>query len=249
MHSRRWSSPKVELSVMRCSPLLGQVVRLGLVLQGVRLITLCSDTSRHRQSRSHHRSGSLTATPPPPPPFFNPPADHSSSLQLNAVSPPPSGPPSASTSSLDVTISQYFSDAPMRDHLQAQLDDLVKRPGLRALQRVSYDSLTGPSSGNSSGTYSSEGGEHLAEMRERVLSDPSGGEGSGSGTGFGGDGGNFEFQVINPTPPTIPRTLVDQPSPGLETSGRRSSRGTLSTSPGEGADSPPEHAWDSVVSG
>lgn len=171
----------------------------------------------------------------------------------HAVSPPPSGPSSASTSSSYLTARASTAESvPIRDQLQAQLETIARRPHLRALQGVSNDSISTPNSGQSSVssvlTSGSEGGDHLIEMRDRLLSSdtPSVDNSSGDGSSPGGDDGAFELNVISATPPILPHGLRDDVLAAAGPSGRRRSS-LIPLSLEEGNNLPAEYAWDSVV--
>lgn len=166
-------------------------------------------------------------SPPAPPPCFNPPAESPPDPAF-AVSPPPSDPNSP-------TPTASFA----RELLFPAEGSLPRRPDLRAVQRVSDEAiLSSPGSHGSTGSpLGSEGGDHLQEMRERLMSESSSAEGSrrGSETDMPTFQHGFDLHIISPTPPLQPSTEEAGPS-------RKRSLPPEPSDP-HGI----EHAWDSVV--
>ncbi|WVQ85483.1 hypothetical protein IAT38_007648 [Cryptococcus sp. DSM 104549] len=185
-------------------------------------------------------------SPPPPPPDFNPPADF------------PQDSPTYS-----ITSPTYSASSPPRFSGQAfypPLEPVTSRPGLPSIHRLSTESVPTPGSGTSSqSSTQSEGGEHLVEMRERLLSESStastatstpsntrsrAGSQSQAQPGYEA----FRSNLIQPTPPTEPvfddiaEDDFDEPGPSRH---RRLSSGVLAALE-DNADVPVEHAWDSV---
>jgi len=96
-------------------------------------------------------------------------------------------------------------------------------------------------SGCSSGTASSEGRDHLAEMREKLLSS----EGSSSGEASRSGSGSGEESATDPA--AISKDPAEAASSSAEPSRRRRSSATP-LEPEEGIELPLVQAWDSVVS-
>ena len=120
------------------------------------------------------------------------------------------------------------------------------------LQRLSNDNmLSGPLSGESSAssmrTASSEGGEHLVEMRERLLSgDNSSGSGSGSGSDPIDETRNFDLFITNPTPPLLSGEMTEA-KVGIDELLRQGGPSSLPYEAEESSQLSSTHVWDSVV--
>ena len=195
-------------------------------------------------NRNRPRSDS-TATPPAPPPFFNPPADVPIAPS-EAITPPAGSALSPGSADTSMSISQQLDHADVRLAIAAAVSAGHARPQLRALQRVSNDSIKYPhsmeSSASSTGSGTSDSGLHLIEARNSLLNEGvSSGEPSRSNSesdGFSGRG-HFEVHVTNPTPPLQPAELAD-----LNADLKQKSTSPLRD---EEVDRPAEQLWDSVV--
>jgi len=196
--------------------------------------------SYHIALRPSRIRSTSAQSPPSPPPEFNPPADipivplnSVSSGSSESVSSKSSSGQNGSTSDLSTTTSSSSSLFP-------------RRPDLRAVQRVSDDViLTSPEGSTQSpmtgSPIGSDGGDHLVEMRERLLSESSdssrrssetlttGSFPSNAGIDHHGPGSSPEFG-------TEPQRPSPEPLAG-------SSRTRRASSP---TDKSPEHMWDSV---
>ncbi|WWD18112.1 hypothetical protein CI109_102561 [Kwoniella shandongensis] len=202
-------------------------------------------------------SGGLMS-PPPPPPDFNPPADFPLDSPAASISPPP-----GSTTNSPTTFSAFsrpYDPPPIAppSHPQITSPTGLQRPGFPSINRISSDSINTPGSGNSSiSSNQSEGGEHLAEAREKLLSESSTStpalmrSRSNSVSGSGNEG--FKMSLISATPPSEPIFRdIDKELGELEaleragsSRSRRLSSGVLEELENE-QDLPIEHAWDSV---
>jgi hypothetical protein len=135
----------------------------------------------------------------------------------------------------------------------------MARPGLHSLQRVSNESMSGYSNQSSTSSIpsaqsyvsggavtigsGSEGGEHLAEMRERLL--VVGGSGPSWSRSDSGGESSFDVNLISPTPPLRP---APSPMEYNAEAGPSRRRGSGKSSSPVLPELPAEHAWDSVVS-
>lgn len=187
-------------------------------------------------------------SPPAAPPCFNPPAE-SPPDPAASITPPSSAEPSpqASTSNIHDLINS--SSGPT-----SPASVIPRRPDLRAVQRLSDDViLSSPgteSQGSTSGSPAgSEGGEHLQEMRDRLLSESSG----STATRRDSDPTprqSMDINVIAPTPPLPPEE--EQPTSSPEAGPSRLRNSPLSAHSPQlqsfDAVSATEHSWDSVVS-
>lgn len=226
------------------------------------------DYANRTHYQSHSRSSSLS-TPPLPPPFFNPPADLPPD-PVEAILSPPLSQSSTPFGAGSPALSSYSPSQRVSPSPRLPIEEVAERPQLRALQRVSAESIPTPQSTGSSAA-SSEGGDHLAEAREKLLwdaiesgsaghsrrtSESSGGDGGGTivmGSGAGdlqqprphlhGIASSPQFNLISPTPPLIPQDLSEAIEAGPS---RR--RMSLPAAEMERAELAGEHAWDSVVS-
>ncbi|KAL1410894.1 hypothetical protein Q8F55_001837 [Vanrija albida] len=225
-----------------------------------------------REHRGHRRrASSITTSPPPPPHDFNPPPDFQSELLLQGIT--TSLPPSSTASpSLNALSGSDPDDVPRMESLPTSPlvpggcsgEGFVSgssnaRPQIRALQRLSTDSLhrasiSSGSAGSGGSTVrdgGSDGGEILAARRDELVSqllhsdidspDPSRRPSSTSGSSPPQD--PFELNVINPTPPTSMLNLRDEAFVDGEGGGGTMRPRSSSRSIEEGAT---VHAWDSV---
>ncbi|KAK8865709.1 hypothetical protein IAR55_000854 [Kwoniella newhampshirensis] len=198
-------------------------------------------------------------SPPPPPPDFNPPADFPVDSPAASISPPTSS--SANSPTRFNAFARPYDPPPIAPPTQPHFSPpplSVHRPGFPSINRISSESIQTPGSGNSSiSSTQSEGGEHLAEMRERLLSEsststPAGSRSrSNSFSASGNDG--FKMNITSPTPPSEPIFRdIDKELGELEERERAGSSRSRRLSSGvleeleEESDLPAEHAWDSV---
>ncbi|WVQ71214.1 hypothetical protein IAR50_000739 [Cryptococcus sp. DSM 104548] len=106
-------------------------------------------------------------SPPPPPPDFNPPAEFPYDSPAETIASPPI--PGGSPSRFNSGSSSSTATGPF--HLQ-NIDYSPLRPASPSIRRISSESVPTPGSGTSS-LSSTEGGDHLQEMRERLVSEAS----------------------------------------------------------------------------
>lgn len=163
-----------------------------------------------------HRRSSSVQSPPLAPPDFNPPADAPID-PVTTVSPPLS----ASSSWTGSFISEQLAQA-----------EFTRRPS--AFQRMSYEST--PESQSSVESSGQEHQEHLAEMRDRLISTGSRSrQGSESGPSGGVEYQAMELRIISPTPPLRPADDVSEAGPSR-------------LRDYDMEEQPAEQSWDSVVS-
>ena len=206
-------------------------------------------------SKSQQRSPSLSS-PPPPPSFFNPPADIPP-VPLDLLSPPVSA-GSSTNSSFALLPSTRLSPGPSLEgflaHRRPSVSDALlsppHRPDIRALQKVSFDSVnrvpaSHGSSFSSNGGHdsSSDAGEHLAEARERLIQEAAVdvAEELKATSPFSNPNQN-DLNVTTPTPPLKASHVVGEEQAPVVPPIRRGS--TFD----EIAQEDPQRAWDSVVS-
>ncbi|WWC87973.1 uncharacterized protein L201_002875 [Kwoniella dendrophila CBS 6074] len=207
------------------------------------------------------------SSPPLPPPDFNPPADFPIDSPVNSISTP-------STSSATSPKFGNSFDSPLglvpgvggsnihAGTFSPSADNTFGsnangRPALQAIQRLSTESIPTPGSGSSSlSSNQSEGGDHLAEMRDELKEKLLQSEGStpsrtrsSSISTVSSD--HFKYNLINPTPPSEPALFEDdfEVEDSTNEAGpsrpRRLSLNALASLE-EPHDLPAEHAWDSV---
>ncbi|WWC68465.1 uncharacterized protein I206_102393 [Kwoniella pini CBS 10737] len=198
---------------------------------------------------------STHSSPPLPPADFNPPADFPIDSPISSISTP-----SVSSAASPTTYGLFSpsSDSGPSTYTPGDYSHL-HRPALQSIQRVSSDSIATPGSGTSSlSSNPSDGGDHLAEMREDLkekllqseVSTPARSRSSSSSMSTT-TAENFRFNLINPTPPSEPALFEDyeddeynaEAGPSMP---RRLSSGALANLDAAGTDMPVEHAWDSV---
>ncbi|ODN84132.1 hypothetical protein L202_00141 [Cryptococcus amylolentus CBS 6039] len=190
-------------------------------------------------------------SPPPPPPDFNPPVEfpYDSPAETIASPPVPGGSPSRfnSGSSSGAAIGSFFLP---------NIEYSPLRPTSPSIRRISSESVPTPGSGTSS-LSSTEGGDHLQEMRERLVSEAStvttpSFSRSRAGSASILEPGMATRQSSSNTDPGIANESVFDESAEDSYEGnqerptqRRLSSGVLARLEGD-AEMPAEHAWDSV---
>ncbi|WVF70859.1 hypothetical protein IAT40_005653 [Kwoniella sp. CBS 6097] len=191
-------------------------------------------------------------SPPIPPPDFNPPADFPTDSPVSSISTPST----SSVTSPRNGLPSYYPLEPVSSTNSpsgpSEGGAPLNRPQLQAFQRVSQESIPTPGSGTSSvSSNQSEGGDHLAEMREGLkewlqseATTPARTRASSISTND-----NFRYNLINPTPPSEALQLGDLTEEDFNEAGpskpRRLSSAALAHLE-DGQDLPTEHAWDSV---
>ncbi|WVQ97218.1 hypothetical protein IAU59_004328 [Kwoniella sp. CBS 9459] len=213
------------------------------------------DDHTPRSSSAVHSDPPLATTephpnsPPEPPPDFNPPADFPTDSPISSISTPST----SSVASPRNGLPSYYPLEPFSSSTNSpSTASPLHRPQLQSLQRVSQESIPTPGSGTSSvSSNQSEGGDHLAEMREGLKewlqsegSTPSRTRASSVSTNEA-----FRYNLINPTPPSEALQFEDLTEEDFAEAGpsrpRRLSSAALAHLE-EGQDLPSEHAWDSV---
>ena len=208
--------------------------------------------------RPHRVPSDPTTSPPPPPPTFNPPANTTHD-PAHSISPPTSNESSPMTSSFsvhDILSSPNATSSPAAS-------SVPRRPDLRAVQRVSDDVIlssvgTGSQGSVTSSPTGSEGGEHLQEMRSRLLSESSiattsrrdsDSSDAKSSSRRDSDPVSQDPRIdIHVTVPTPPSTTDDQTALPEAGPSRIMSPSTTSSPQLQQLDTSTEHKWDSVVS-
>nr|XP_019050561.1 hypothetical protein I302_00997 [Kwoniella bestiolae CBS 10118]OCF29491.1 hypothetical protein I302_00997 [Kwoniella bestiolae CBS 10118] len=194
---------------------------------------------------------------PLPPPDFNPPADFPTDSPVNSISTPSTSSAASPTrfgNSFPSPLESIAGNFSPTESPSGQLH----RPTLQSIQRISTESIPTPGSGTSSlSSNQSEGGDHLAEMREDLkekllqseTSTPSTSRTRSSSVSTTNPIDNFKFNLINPTPPTEPALFEEYDDDYYNEAGpsqpRRLSSSALANLD-DGRDLPVEHAWDSV---
>lgn len=225
------------------------------------------------QTRGHHRRASSLTSPPPPPEDFNPPADFTptdSALQGIQAPPPPTAVQTASSTSSHSPQSSVGSadDGAMsplaggRQSTSTPVETFLQRPQIRAIQRLSQESVNQScASSRSSTNDGSDSSEVLAARRGELMSQlltgeqemdtsirPSGETPSRRSSTPPPSDCPLEVNIIGATPSNSSTQLTEDAllQVHAEESTRRPSFGSpLSDS---GNDDAGAHAWDSVVS-
>lgn len=240
------------------------------------------------QRQGHHRRSSSLTSPPPPPEDFNPPADFATEDLLHGIQPPP--PPSSTSPSITpistASTASWLSSIAAGDETvtspltilgpqsPTSIEGLVHRPQIRAIQRLSQDSI-GKSihssrSSSSNGGNTSDSSDLLAARRDELVSQLLTGEHdvdagrrtssevtpqrsstpvpSGNSSSHPGEStGPVEVNVISATPSHSSVQLSEDALrvPEAEDIRRHSASPSPRNIPSEDAG---VHAWDSVVS-
>jgi hypothetical protein len=234
---------------------------------------------RESVARGHHRRGSSLTSPPPPPEDFNPPADFTpADSVLQGIQAPPPALPTVAQTATSTSSHSPQSSAGSADDVAAgsplpigrqsaanPVETFLQRPQIRAIQRLSQDSIhRSYHSSRSSSNDGSDSSEVLAARRDELMTQLLIGEHEAE-TGRRQSAGEMptptrrastpppfdcpvEVNVIGATPSNSSSQLTEDALRQAQAEGstRRSSVGSPRSDSGneEGG----AHAWDSVVS-